>query len=398
MWENAAVPWGGVFLTLYQEENIRKKKEKMNAKKIIKNAALFNLFLLALTASAKADDAAIVSPYQPVSVEDKGDSTTTTVGADGRINIMEENDYFASHDDRHYTQGARATYLSHPITPNDMWDAPYNGLSSILPIFDGNDRKRKYEVGAGQSIFTPTNTNAFNPSTNDQPYGAWLYADAGLLQESKYQSHDTLENFEVQFGVVGPYALGDVTQNDFHQFIGDSTSQGWHQQLRNEPGVVATYERKWRFEQPLIGNLAVDAIPEIGATGGNIFTYGETGGMVRFGQNLKADYGSDRIRPNLSGTGWFDENSLDGDFGWYLFAGTQGRAVGRNIFLDGNSFESSPSVDKKPLVADFVAGASVFWSKDARVDFTVTQRTHEFYDQQGHPDRFGGLNLAFLFF
>ena len=32
---------------------------------------------------------------------------------------------------------------------------------------------------------------------------------------------------------------------------------------------------------------------------------------------------------------------LDGDFGIYGFVGAQGRAVGRNIFLDGNSFRSS---------------------------------------------------------
>ena len=191
--------------------------------------------------------------------------------------------------------------------------------------------------------------------------------------------------------------MGGITQNDFHQFIGVNSALGWQNQLKNEPGFMLTYERKWRFEQPLAGNFGVDVIPEVGGTGGNVLTYAETGGMVRIGQNLSADYGSDRIRPSLSGTGWFDADQMNGNLGWYLFFGSQGRAVGHNIFLDGNSYAPSPSVEKKPLVADFITGASLFWSSSARADFTLTQRTKEFYGQRGHPDRFGGLNLAFDF-
>jgi hypothetical protein len=146
---------------------------------------------------------------------------------------------------------------------------------------------------------------------------------------------------------------------------------------------------------PLFGNLAVDAIPEAGVSVGNILTYGDAGGMVRFGKNLAADYGPAHIRPSLSGTGWFDSAQLNGDFGWYVFLGTQGRAVARNIFLQGNSFANSPSVDEKPLVADITGGASLLWSSDVRVDFTVTQRSKEFYGQHGTPDRFGGINLSF---
>jgi hypothetical protein len=69
--------------------------------------------------------------------------------------------------------------------------------------------------------------------------------------------------------------------------------------------------------------------------------------------------------------------------------------VGHNVFLQGNTFASSAGVSEKPLVVDFMGGASLLWSSAIRLDFTVTQRTKEFYGQQGHPDRFGGLNLAF---
>ena len=316
------------------------------------------------------------------------------VSDNGRLTLMEENDKFASHDDRQYTQGLRLSFLSKAVTPSGFWDQPYGLLSDNLPIFSGPDRKRKYEwTILGQSIFTPANTSTENPSPKDRPYSAWLYTGVDLLQETKKTNYHTLENVEILIGVVGPAALGNLTQNDFHQFIGVDSALGWHNQIKNEPGFVLSYERKWRFQQPLFGNFAVDAIPEIGASGGNVLTYAEAGGMVRVGQNLAADYGPDRIRPSLSGTSWFDASQLDGKLGWYVFLGTQGRAVGQNIFLQGNTFRESAGVDKKPLVADFTGGASLFWSSLARVDFTVTQRTKEFYGQRGHPDRFGGLNF-----
>jgi len=340
----------------------------------------FGLFAMAafLSSPAQADDQAAVA------------------SSSGRMNFMEENDFFASHDDKDYTQGIRASYLSGPVTSGGFWDEPYAWLSEKLPIFDGSDRKRKYEwTIVGQSLFTPANLSRVNPLPSDRPYAGWLYTGGSLLQDSNQGSHHTLENAELLMGVVGPAAFGNVTQNDFHQFVGDSPSLGWTDQLKNEPGFVASYERKWRFEHSVSDTLAIDAIPELGASGGNVLTYGEVGGMVRLGQNIAADYGADRIRPGLSGTGWFDPDQLKGNLGWYLFLGAQSRAVGHNIFLDGNSFAQSPSVDKRIFVEDFMTGASIYWSQDVRLDFTVTERTKEFYGQQGAPNRFGGLNLAF---
>ena len=94
----------------------------------------------------------------------------------GRINLMEENDYFTSKDDRHYTQGVRLSYLTSPITPDGSWDQPYGLLSDNLPIFQGTNRERKYEwTVLGQSLFTPQNTSLINPSLKQRPYACLLY-------------------------------------------------------------------------------------------------------------------------------------------------------------------------------------------------------------------------------
>lgn len=327
----------------------------------------------------------------------RADNADPKESLNGRVTIVEENDKFTASGDKHYTQGMRVSFLSEPVTSADWWNRPYEWLNGNLPVFDGLNRKRKYEwTIIGQSLFTPSDTETTSLSLQDRPYAAWLYTGIGLLQETDHESHTTLENAELLFGVVGAAALGALTQNDFHQFIDVPPALGWKNQLKTEPGFVATYERKWRFQKTLTGNFAADAIPELGASVGNILTYGEAGGMVRLGQNIEADYGPNRIRPSLSGTGWFDDDRLNGTLGWYIFAGVQNRIVGRNIFLDGNSFTHSPSVGKKTFVTDFIGGASLFWSLRVRVDFTVTQRTKEFYGQQGQ-DRFGGINLAFQF-
>jgi lipid A 3-O-deacylase len=101
---------------------------------------------------------------------------------------------------------------------------------------------------------------------------------------------------------------------------------------------------------------------------------------------LGADYGPVRIRPALSGTDYFDAEDLDEGRGYYFFAGTQGRVVGRNIFLGGNSFRTSPSVSKKNLVGDAQAGFSVLWSKSLRLDISVALCTEEFHGQRTSDD------------
>lgn len=314
----------------------------------------------------------------------------------GRLTLIEENDSFIPHNDKHYTQGLKLAYTSGPVMPNGGWDQPFNWLENFS-IFEGANHKRKYEwTILGQSIFTPDDTSRTVPLTSDRPYAGWLYTGVSLLQETKHTNYTTLENAEILAGVVGPAALGEESQNDWHQFIGVNTARGWQHQLHNEPGVALTYEKKWKFEKPLNNYFSMDAIPEAGFTGGNVLTYAQTGMLLRFGHGLEADYGPNRIRPALSGTGWYDADAADG-FIWYIFVGTQGRGVGHNIFLDGNMTGSSPSVAKNTFVADFIGGISMAWRNCARLDFTFTQRTPEFQTQPSGPDQFVSISFSLGF-
>lgn len=310
-----------------------------------------------------------------------------------RINLLEENDSLYFNSDKHYTQGFRLSYLGPDVHPESSWNGPFTLLGDVAPVFsgDGTEYARRYSFEFGQSIFTPKNTSLVPPDPRDRPYAGWLYLGANLLQETDGRM---LEAAELQLGVVGPAALGRQVQNDFHQLIGKEQARGWGSQLQNEPGINLSYDRHWRL--PLLGDgrSGVDFVPELGATVGNVFTYGEAGGLLRVGKGLQADYGPVRIRPGLSGTDYFNADALDDGFGYQFFAGAQGRVVGRNIFLDGNSFRTSRSVPKKTLVADLQAGFSLFWSSAWRVDFSVVRRTEEFKGQ-ATPDVIGTAALSF---
>jgi hypothetical protein len=110
---------------------------------------------------------------------------------------------------------------------------------------------------------------------------------------------------------------------------------------------------------------------------------------VRYGKRLPDDHGPPRIQPGWTGFGDF---SPAAGFGWYLFAGIEGRAVARNIFLDGNTFRDSRSVDKKHLVGDLQFGFVLDWS-DVRLGYTHVLRTREFRTQET-MNGFGSLSLS----
>ena len=133
----------------------------------------------------------------------------------------------------------------------------------------------------------------------------------------------------------------------------------------------------------------LDAIPHAGGSLGNVFTLANLGATLRFGQQLGLDYGPPQIRPSLSGLTAVEE--ADG-LGWYFFVGGEGRAVLRNIFLDGNTFADSHSVDKKSFVGNFQLGLSLTYS-GYRLAFSHVFLSKEF-DEQRRSDRYGTLTLS----
>jgi lipid A 3-O-deacylase len=314
----------------------------------------------------------------------------------GRLNVIEENDVFFS-TDKHYTQGLKLSWVTAQLADESFLNAPIKVLRKYLFLFSTRetdlDDRLEWTI-LGQSLFTPANIHLDNPNPRDRPYAGWLYGGFDFIQNA---ADRRLDSFELQFGVVGSAALGRQTQNDFHQFIASAKAKGWSHQLANEFGFNASWERKWRLGIELPNKFGFEFIPEVGGTAGNVLTYGELGGLCRFGRGLKANWGPELIRPAYSGTGYFEATrAKDVGLGFSVFAGAQGRAIARNIFLDGNSFASSRSVPKNYLVADLIFGVELFYSNNFRVAATGVIRSSEFHNQGGW-DKFGSINVSFEF-
>lgn len=298
------------------------------------------------------------------------------------VSVVLENDII-SNTDRHYTNGIRFSgEVGLDELPTWLLDAAH-----AFPFFPEGGKKRA-RLGVGQNMYTPPDITLANPPLDERPYAGWLYGSVGLVAETGKQ----LDQLELNLGVVGPASLAAETQKLVHEITGSDNPRGWDAQLGNEPGVVLTYQRSWRgYGDPEPG-LNVDATPHLGGALGNVFTYANAGLTVRFGENLPNDYGPPRIQPSLPGSAFFDPP--DG-FSWYIFAGVEGRAVARNIFLDGNTFRNSRSVDKKPFVGDLQAGiALTLWR--VRVSYTHVLRTREF-EGQDTRDSFGAFSVSFRF-
>lgn len=301
----------------------------------------------------------------------------------GTLSILFENDVFYN-TDRDYTNGVAFAWTT---APDDSFDLATR-TARALPFFSPDGVVRTDYV-LGQNIYTPTNLSAPDPSPTDRPYAGFLYAGLGVIDQTETQ----LDQAQLQLGVVGPDSLAEETQKLVHRIIHDTIPQGWSYQLHNEPGLVLIDEKAWRaVESGRFLGFSFDIDPHVGGAVGNVYDYVNAGGMARIGFDLPDDYGPVRIEPSLPGSNYFEPS---GAFGWYLFAGLDARAVARNIFLDGNTWEQSRHVDKLPFVGDGQLGAALTF-KSFRLTYTHVFRTKEFRTQP-HSDQFGAINLSVRF-
>lgn len=316
---------------------------------------------------------------------------------DGWYTLTAENNNFVVNQDKHYVNGLNFAYLSAPLSFNQGWaDRNAMAVENDLPwLFPGGAQiyDRRYEWTAlGQQMFTPADKNVATPNPMDRPYAGWLYTGVSLLQD---RDAHRLEDLSASIGVVGPAAFARQVQNSFHKVFGYGNANGWDHQLHNEPAVTLGYLRKWRFGRTLspAHDFGVDLVPELGATVGNVLTYAEATALLRIGTGLDAGYGPRVLQPGLAGGGYFNPDRVARRWGVNVFGGIQQRAVGRNIFLDGNSYQSSPSVDKYTFVHDEVFGFSAFGWRSVRAELTYVRRSREFHTQRG-DDRYGSINLS----
>lgn len=303
----------------------------------------------------------------------------------GTYSFTYENDVFAGND-RDYTNGVRADYLT-PRNDLPLWGRV--ARRNLGWLTDANEWYATY--GLGQNIYTPSDISLADPPAGERPYAGFLYGSVGIVADRG----DRLDTIALDFGVVGPASQSDDVQRIVHAIIDSPDPKGWDHQLRNEPGFRLLYERKYRFLYDFgldLLDLDVDAAPNLSVALGNVDTSAGAGLTLRIGDNLDDNYGPPRVRPAVAGPGFFE--TADG-LGWYLFAGAEGRLVGRNIFVEGNTFRDSRGVEANLLVADFQAGMALQYGP-VEMTYTHVLRSPEVKGEKSFAE-FGSVNFRFKF-
>jgi hypothetical protein len=317
--------------------------------------------------------------------------------------IQEENDFFVSSDE-FYTQGALFSTVRKPACNPPKIDEFGKRLKGLFFPQTRSDAAFGWEIG--QNFFTPNTLRRKELIEDDRPYAAWLYGGLFFVV-TDHPKAQTQHVVEAQFGIVGPEAGGEFVQREIHEeFDKDDIPQGWDNQLDTEPGLNLIYlgRRRYCFTPECSPNQVIDVVPHFGGALGNIQSYFNAGATVRLGRNISGfPVVNNRMTARAEGVAELPKWEL------YVFAGAEGRAVFHNIYLDGNNFRDSHSVDKEGLVYDLKAGLSfrikVRANQDNgektsfRLSYTLIRRSREFsplpQDQEESYHDFGSLSIGF---
>lgn len=308
------------------------------------------------------------------------------------VNFRVDNDLFGGQD-QGYSNGAQLTLVS----PNlkDYTDDPclprlarwLNGyLDWLTP--QGYEQQNMV-VSFAHAIFTPTDFSRSDLIEDDRPYvGAFL---VGFGYNAR--TGDQLNTTQLKLGIVGPAARGEQVQNEVHKIVGADRFRGWDNQLRDEPVFMLQHERMNRFAGAYdYGEWNWDAISHYGGAVGNLATFANVGGELRFGRYLPNDFGSTPLRPAGENTAPGSETAPGSIFRFHLFLTADARWVLRDITLDGNTWKDSHSVDKKPLVGYVGFGLAAM---KGRWKFALAryQSSREFDGQKEAPV-FGSFTIS----
>ena len=302
-----------------------------------------------------------------------------------RFSFYFEDDVYTKTDEG-YSAGERLSYLFN-ISNEDylIYDALFMDFGQTSSYFS---------FAITNQIFTPTDTNATELIEDDRPYAGWTYLEWAIHKSSK--TH--LRSLSLQIGMVGKASYAEEIQNSVHNIIGSDPVNGWHNQLSNELGVNLKYTHKWMLDLADRGGFEAHLIPFVSGELGNIATNLTTGASARFGYNIPKDFGVSSIDigadPGIPVHGELENMKKQSwSFSLNLLGG--GSAVARDIFLDGNTFVDSHSVDKENFIYYYGFGFTMRY-ENFIFDFMEISNSKKFKEQpKSHG--VGTLIISWLF-
>ncbi|MCW1925831.1 lipid A deacylase LpxR family protein [Luteolibacter arcticus] len=315
----------------------------------------------------------------------------------GTLGLYLENDLFAG-TDQHYTSGVKISWSSRDLEKfsDTPFASPFLPLFDLLPYINQKDYQKNLVFALGQNIYTPVDTDTAVLQRYDRPYAGWLYLELGVVwKDAKVRNSLVLD-----IGVVGSLSYAEETQRFIHDLRGFDSPKGWDNQLDDELAFSVDYEHMWRWPaHERRAGLDWEFLPYAGAALGTVKIDACLGSEFRIGLNLPDDFGTPSIASAAPTStpvdGRQEADRSRYDVGAYVFTRVEGRAVARNIFLDGNTFSNSHSVDSNVFVADLSAGVAINYH-NTKLAYALVYRTKEF-DGQDEGQVFGTMSLNWTF-
>ena len=269
------------------------------------------------------------------------------------------------------TWAGRVSYT--PNSSNPDW------FQWLRPFLIWTDQRSPVKVSYSVEMeaLTP-NSTAKARGEAARPHAGHLAFDARVaVAEPLSGRQQQIEQYDFVVGLVGPASGAQLVHNEFHDIISTETDP-WDE-IKSELILNLNYEYGRRFFLLEPRNpVNVEFHPYAGVALGNALTYGSLGLSLRFGGNLDRDLGAPRQRLLLSGENFAEP----GDYWvWNVSLGMEGRAMAHSVFINGNAFRDTASVDSKDFVYDVQLGFEVGYGAN-RLSIMNVYRSREFKGQK----------------
>lgn len=305
------------------------------------------------------------------------------------IKLNTENDaYLEPITDKYYTAGHSIGFTSEEMDFSDKEiSEKYKFLSTLGKIGLANyPRVTRFNIDLSQEIYTPKDITA-TPDKFDRPYAGYLYLSLGMSN----RNNEVEEHLWLNVGVVGPYSFAEEVQNFVHEYIShDYLLLGWDTQISNEFALNLYYQITRKFLLYKGNIISSDFLLTSDTAVGNVDIHLGANMRFRVGHNLHVDFGVPKVNMSYKAS-----PVSSNDFSLYLFLGAGGRLVGRNIFIEGNTFSSGTGLKLNPFVYDFETGITVAY-KGFRLSYIYSFKSREFRTQKNNSSN-GSILLELSF-
>lgn len=293
------------------------------------------------------------------------------------ISLNNENDalgFAAKNRDMLYSQGFKLTVTRKKSETAETLKT----ISEKIPdlnILTEQSEPSHYSLTVGQDIYTPDNLALSELQPEQNPYAGWLYVRLAKMKISENQKKTSA----LSVGMVGPASFAKEVQTEFHDFFEMTHPNGWDHQLNNEFGVILENETETRNFQAKFLNHKFEQSYGLNSRFGNIHTDSAVFVTHKIGKHYQSF-----------------KKSIDRQYSYYLYNQFKTSVIAKNIFLDGNTFSDSHSVDKSTMVGHWQYGVAVEYNSWLFKIYQTVQ-TKVFKEQDKDYHVFGGFQITKLF-